>query len=44
VAGKGGVQLPLITYSTAASDLADRLVSGPDGGTQVYEGGPDDYL
>jgi len=39
-----GVQLLLITHSTAASDLAGRLVSGPDGVTEVYEGSLDDYL
>jgi hypothetical protein len=33
-----GWQLLLITHSTAASDLAGRLVSGSDGVTEVYEG------
>ena len=31
-------QLLLITHGTAGSDLAGRLVSGPDGVTEIYEG------
>lgn len=41
VADKAHVQLLLITHSNAYSDLADRkyrLVLGPDGTTQVFEG------
>lgn len=41
VADKAGVQLLLITHSTAYSELADaryRLALGPDGVTQVHAG------
>ncbi len=41
VADKAGVQLLLITHSSAYSDLADaryRLALGPDGVTRVFEG------
>jgi ABC-type branched-subunit amino acid transport system ATPase component len=41
VADKAGVQVLLITHSTAFSDLADaryRLTLGADGITQVHEG------
>lgn len=41
VADKAGVQLLLVTHSTAYSDLADaryRLSLGPDGATRVEEG------
>jgi hypothetical protein len=41
VADKAGVQLLLVTHSTGFSDAADqryRLVLGPDGITQVFEG------
>lgn len=41
VADKAGVQLLLITHSSAYSDLADaryRLVLGPDGVTRVHAG------
>lgn len=41
VADKAGVQLLLITHSTAYSELADaryRLTLGPDGVTQVHAG------
>lgn len=41
VADKAGVQLLLVTHSTGYGDVADvkyRLVLGPDGTTQVFEG------
>lgn len=41
VADKAGVQLLLVTHSPVYADYADakvRLVLGPDGVTQVYEG------